>query len=245
MVGQRARIDRNSVARIASRSTVFPGCTHGFHRLRSGLLWTCLLLVVGICAPRLASAADTVSATIAPAGSGLTFAIADFDGDRHPDVASIQSGRTNSSSTNDYWVQVRLSGSAASSFRLVGPKGGLRIEARDVNGDHAVDLVLSTAWLRRPVVVLLNDGHGSFQPVAPTAFPAAFRKSNSNWKGTARQPLEAARLSQEFRAGMWGQASSIATAQPDGASIHPPAVEFAPVYLLGSCAGRAPPANTL
>ena len=32
-------------------------------------------------------------------------------------------------------------------FATYFPSGGLLIEARDVNGDHSVDLILSTAWL--------------------------------------------------------------------------------------------------
>lgn len=223
--------------------TDFASPAHSFHCLRNGLLWTCVLLVLGVCAPRVTPGADLGSTAIASAGPGLPFAIADFDGDHRPDLASIQSGQMDSSSsTNDYWVQVQLSRSGPTLFRLVAPKGGLRIEARDVNGDHAVDLILSTAWLRQPVAILLNDGHGSFLRVAPTAFPAAFRKSDLNWSDSANRPIETFGISQEFRTGMCAQANKSASTQPDAASIQPAGVTFISVYLLASCAGRAPPA---
>lgn len=225
--------------------TDFASPAHSFHRLRNGLWWTCVLLVLGVCAPRVTPGADAGSAMIASAGPGLPFAIADFDGDHRPDLASIQSGQTNSSSTNDYWVQVRLSRSGPSLFRLVAPRGGLRIEARDVNGDHAVDLILSTAWLRQPVAILLNDGHGSFLRVAPTAFPGAFRKSNLTWSDSPNQPIETFGISQEFRTGMCAQASKSTGTQPDAASIQSAGVTFTSIYLLASCAGRAPPVYIL
>jgi len=64
---------------------------------------------------------------------------------------------------------------------IVAPPGGLIIEARDVNGDNAVDLVLTTAWFRQPVAIFLNDGHGNFSRFEPAAFPGAFDTSNANW----------------------------------------------------------------
>lgn len=230
------------MTRITSRSTDLTTARHRAHRLRDGLFWTCLLLVVGIYAPRVAPGSDAGPTKISPAGPGLPFAVADFDGDHRPDLASIQSGQTNSSSTNDYWVQLRLSGSGPNSFRLTAPKGGLLIEARDVNGDQAVDLILSTAWLRQPVAILLNDGHGSFLPVAPAAFHAAFRQSNSNWNGSARQPVETVSISGKSRTGVCAQANKAGSAQPD-VSVQPPSVNFSSVYLLASCAERAPPAD--
>lgn len=232
------------MTKITSTSSDLITPARRFHRLRNGLLWTCLLLILGILAPRLPLRADAGTETIASAGPGLPFAIADFDGDHRPDLASIQFGQTDSS-TSDYWVQVQLSRSGQSVFRLVAPKGGLRIEARDVNGDHAVDLILSTAWLRQPVAILLNDGHGSFLRVAPTAFPAAFQRSDLNWSDSANQPIETFGISQEFRSGMCAQASKSASTQPDAASIQHAGVTFTSAYLLASCAGRAPPANIL
>ncbi len=233
------------MTKITPTTTDIAAPAHSFHRLRNGLLWTCVLLVLGACVPRLTTRAYAGSAAIAPAGPGVPFAIADFDGDHRPDLASIQSGQTKSPSTNDYWVQVRLSRSGPTLFQLVAPKGGLLIEARDVNGDQAIDLILSTAWLGQPVAILLNDGHGSFLRVAPTAFPAAFRKPNSNWNSSASQPLETFGISQEFRTGICVQVSNGSSAQTAAASIQPADVKFGSFYPLASCAGRAPPTDIL
>ena len=106
--------------------------------------------------------ADRDSAPSSAARAVVTFAIADFDGDRRPDLANIQTGQT-SVSTTDYWIQVRLTTADEQYLRIVAPPGGLQVAARDVNGDGAIDLVLTTAWLKEPVAILLNDGHGSFR----------------------------------------------------------------------------------
>jgi len=109
---------------------------------------------------------------------GVPFAIADFDGDQRPDVARVHAGPSNSYQT-EYWIQLQLTRTGSQVIGIVAPFGGLRVAASDVNGDHAVDLVLSTAWLGRPVAILLNDGHGRFTPEKPSAFPGAFRREPS------------------------------------------------------------------
>jgi hypothetical protein len=40
--------------------------------------------------------------------------------------------------------------------------GGLHISARDVDGDHDLDLVITSTFGREPVGVWINDGHGRF-----------------------------------------------------------------------------------
>jgi hypothetical protein len=108
------------------------------------------------------------------AGPGLDVAFADFDGDMRPDSARVQHGRA-ASGGESYAIDFRFSSTEApTSMNVVAPRGGLRIEARDVNGDNAVDLVLTTAWFREPVAILLNDGHGKFSTESPTAYPNAF-----------------------------------------------------------------------
>jgi hypothetical protein len=49
----------------------------------------------------------------------------------------------------------------------------LEIASREVNGDNIIDLVVSTAWLKSPVAVLVNDGHGNFTIRDPAAFSGA------------------------------------------------------------------------
>jgi hypothetical protein len=117
------------------------------------------------------------------------FAFSDFDGDRRPDLAVVQAGRSDLSLT-DYWVQFHLTAVGLHSIRVVAPTGGLQIAARDVNGDHVPDLVLTTSWRKLPVAILLNDGHGSFSLADPAAYPEAFRGSKTSWIGSASPELD-------------------------------------------------------
>lgn len=146
------------------------------------LAWVCALLAFALAGTAGARAAsvDTSPANAPPemlpaAGSAAPFAIADFDGDQRPDLARVQAGPSSSYETQ-YWIQLQLTRTGRQLIGIVAPFGGLRVVASDVNGDHAIDLVLSTAWLGRPVAVLLNDGHGRFTAEKPSAFPGAFRQ---------------------------------------------------------------------
>jgi hypothetical protein len=198
-----------------------------------------LLLLFG----RMGTAAAGVrarNAPVAPAGDGPQFAISDFDGDFHADLASVQAGATAFGST-DYWIQLQLSAAGRQTIRLVAPAGGLLIEARDVNGDHAVDLVLSTS-LRQPVAVFLNDGHGSFSRVAPSAFPRAFNKPLTNLASTSDQATDAVGVPPQLRTGVCQAAKALANIQSHANSIPSSAAGFALDSLLASHAGRAPPA---
>jgi hypothetical protein len=116
------------------------------------------------------------SAPAIPFATGRQVALADFDGDIRPDSASVQPASEDFGATT-YWIRVQLSKVGLSFIRLDGPAGGLWIQARDVNGDHAIDLVLSTAWQGAPVAVLLNDGHGNFSRAEGSKFPGAFTRS--------------------------------------------------------------------
>jgi hypothetical protein len=108
---------------------------HQFFRFVISVLF--LGLVNGATAAR--AYAENLPAT--SPGPGLTFAIADFDGDRRPDFASVQAGQ-NRSSSSDYSIQIYLSEIGRQSIDIVAPVGGLLIEARDVDGDHSIDLIV-------------------------------------------------------------------------------------------------------
>ena len=107
----------------------------------------------------------------ASAASGR-LAIADFDGDSRPDTAQVGEDRGGATVSN-YWIDVRISGGARQGIGIQAPAGGLQIVSRDVNGDNAIDLVVSTAWLHEPVAVLLNDGRGNFALRDPAEFSKA------------------------------------------------------------------------
>ncbi|MGC1619060.1 MAG: VCBS repeat-containing protein [Candidatus Acidiferrum sp.] len=113
------------------------------------------------------------------------FAIADFDGDRKPDLATVETQNTVFSTTSSYSIRFRLTAGPAQRFDVSAPAGGLQIVARDVNGDDALDLLVSTAWLHQQVAVLLNDGHGNFTLATPDAFPSAVWECTTIWESGA------------------------------------------------------------
>jgi hypothetical protein len=121
-------------------------------------------------------------------GFNSTFAIADFDGDRAPDLATVELQASTSSRTTQYSIRLRLATGATQLFGVTAPAGGLQIVAQDVNGDSALDVLVSSAWLHKQVAVLLNDGHGNFTLAEPAAFPALACQSETLWK-TATMPL--------------------------------------------------------
>jgi hypothetical protein len=100
------------------------------------------------------------------------FAIADFDGDNRPDLATVETGLIGASHAR-YLIGFRMSAGARQTIGVNAPVGGLEIASRDVNGDNIIDLVVSTAWLKSPVAVLVNDGHGNFTIRDPAAFSSA------------------------------------------------------------------------
>ena len=149
------------------------------------LLFVCSLVTLAS-PPWRASRRVTVSA--APqripnylAGMNANFAIADFDGDRKPDLATVEAERADSSSNVRYSIRFQLSAGDAQAIGVTAPAGGLRVVPRDVNGDNALDLLVSTAWLHQPVAVLLNDGHGNFTLSDPAEFRGVLWDSESSW----------------------------------------------------------------
>jgi FG-GAP-like repeat len=121
------------------------------------------------------------------------FTIADFDGDSRPDLASVQVGQSGSRDTR-YWIAFELSGGSAQTVGITAPTGGLQITSRDVNGDSFPDVVVTTAWTNRPIVILLNDGSGNFTPVSPSKFQGAFAAPESNCASRADEIRDATAL---------------------------------------------------
>ena len=200
------------------------------------------ILLLGLFGGSSLSAAHVQKAPVTSVGPGSQFAIADFDGDVRPDLASIQAGPNNSGTTN-YWIQLQLSSVGRQSIRLVAPAGGLRIEARDVNGDHAVDLILATAWFDQPVAVFLNNGHGSFSKAEPAAFPGAFSESKISWAKVSNQATRTVGVPPQ--SGIWSEQSSLADGPSPARQILPSNSDFLVNPLLISHAGRAPPFEVL
>jgi hypothetical protein len=211
-------------------------------RRSRNLFPVCALLIAGLfCVPE-AWSAQVCTRSLHPAISGAQTAIADFDGDQRLDLASIETGGAGSAST-DYWIQLQLTESGRQAIHLVAPSGGLLIEARDVNGDNAIDLVLSTAWFKQPVAVFLNDGHGKFSRAEPSEFPGAWCSFPGKWDSPSGQAPEAIAIPPQPRTGICAETTSL----PEIARPTEPVRSFRSAFLFDSLliayAGRAPPAE--
>jgi hypothetical protein len=198
------------------------------------------LLLFSLAGHSTANAAETETGRVTAAGPGLRFAIADFDGDLRPDLATIRAARSVSGASS-YWIQLQLSAAGRQSIQVDAPAGGLSIEARDVNGDLAVDLVLTTVGFGRPIGILLNDGHGRFSLTAPTVFPGAFSKSNTSWVSGLNLATEAVGVPSQSGASAYAWKSDFLRGRSPAKFIPLPAAGFPVSPFLFSQAGRAPP----
>ena len=217
--------------------------------IRSPLAWLGCLLLLGLSAGG-PGADDQKPHAQSPAvkslgqsfGARLPFAAADLDGDHRPDVANVETDG-HSAGDVDYRIQLKLSSTGNRSIQVRGPFGGLAIEARDVNGDNAVDLVLTTAWFHQPVAIYLNDGHGGFSRTATNAFPGAFSGSKSNWASTASIQADAVGVPPQSGAGLHAHSRDfLRDASPRG--LIPLSSAGFPIHpFLVSQPGRAPPSE--
>ncbi len=82
-------------------------------------------------------------------GINSYFAIADFDGDQKPDLATIEVQKGSSSRTTLYSIRFQLTAGIAQVFGVTAPSGGLQIVARDLNGDNALDVLVTTVVAAR------------------------------------------------------------------------------------------------
>ena len=113
-------------------------------------------------------------------GFAPQFAIGDFDGDKRPDLANVRADSRGQTSVL-YLIDFRLSTGLRRTFGVTASAGGLKLTSRDVNGDHLVDVVVTTFLTDEPVAVFLSDGRGDFTRSEPSAFPAAFRAPDQSF----------------------------------------------------------------
>ena len=206
------------------------------------LLLSLFVLLFGLAGSNAAAGAQIQNPPADSSGRGLPFAIGDFDGDLRPDLASIQEGRGDCCH-RDYWIEIRLTSAARQSIRLIAPMGGLQIEARDVNGDNALDLVISTAWLKQPVSILLNDGRGHFSAVDPSAFSATLQGSGRSLVPAVEQGTQAAAISPRWRNGDGSHTSGILCGASVARFVCAPTSSYRFVAFFPSNQGRAPPSE--
>jgi hypothetical protein len=124
--------------------------------------------------------AREAGASAPPARLAVHIAIADFDGDSRPDLASVESGPSSSRNTR-YWIAFHLSAGQGQTVGITAPTGGLQIATLDVNGDSFPDVVVTTAWTNQPVAILLNDGLGNFTASNPSDYQSAFASCATCW----------------------------------------------------------------
>jgi hypothetical protein len=215
---------------------------------RLGLAGALLRVLVVLCFfPGVACFADAGSTPAQQSprsspGFNSTFAIADFDGDRTPDLATVELQTSTSAKTARYSIRLRLATGATQLFGVTAPAGGLQIVAQDVNGDSALDVLVSSAWLHKQVAVLLNDGHGNFTLAEPAAFPALASQSETLWKTATMPPCESAALiSSHLSAGKLEERNAFfgSPSRPEkiGSQVSPGLTRPLDFSLLG----RAPP----
>lgn len=203
-----------------------------------------LAFLLGLLFTLPSSATATSHAGAPTSESQSRFAIADFDGDVRPDFASID-GDLNGSGDANYWIQLQLSAAGHQSIHLVAPAGGLSIQARDVNGDHIPDLLLATEWSKRPVAILLNDGHGDFLQVAPDAYPSAFTTANQSWSSAANELIDLFGLPSQSSASVYTAKKAPHRGRSPTARIARSKNFFPSQFVSPANAGRAPPPNAI
>jgi len=162
---------------------------------KAALLLCCAVLVacgalLGLATTPATAASPAQDSSRAAIRASSSFAIADFDGDRRPDLATAEIERSNSRSTR-YLIRLQLAtgpGQREQAGQFIGVTGAFglpQISAIDVNGDHALDLVVTAAGQRQPIAILLNDGRGKFSLANPRDFPAAVVDSPWRWSSAS------------------------------------------------------------
>jgi hypothetical protein len=205
------------------------------------LLGVCL--VVGTAGWVSAASSSTQHSPSSSGGFNSNFAIADFDGDRRPDLATVEVEKGSSAGRTQYSIRLQLTVGATQVFGVIAPAGGLQIVAKDVNGDDALDVVVSTAWQHKQVAVLLNDGHGKFTMADPAAFPADFWGSGRDWSSETLPLCDSTVLVRiEYPAGECDRDSKFDGLQVQFESAQAPGSMSSTSLSLFSLLGRAPPA---
>ena len=180
-----------------------------------------------------------------PSQVSSQFTIADFDGDRQPDVATVQVGASTPMRTH-YWIAFQLSNGLRSTLGITAPTGGLNIVSRDVNGDAFPDVVITTAWTNRPVAILLNDGLGNFSQFDPQAFPAAFSNPAVFLTSDSREIRDAfAGLSSRYSSGECDEPVRILSCRNASGGLPHEPWQDSQHFPIARSRGRAPPSFRL
>jgi FG-GAP-like repeat len=190
-----------------------------------------------------ALAGQGTAARPASAQAFAHFAIADFDGDSRPDLATVNVGQGDARNTR-YWIAFHLSGRSSQTVGITAPDGGLQITSRDVNGDSFPDVIVTTAWTNKPVAILLNDGLGNFTSSNPSQFQSAFTTSGTSWTLAENEIRDATALLLERY--VPGDCRTECGLLPPGEMLRrlAPTSSFGPgLRSIAPFVGRAPPSS--
>lgn len=172
---------------------------------------------------------------------GTPFVIADLDGDLEPDLALVETGSARSANTN-YSIRLQFGAGTKTAIGVVAPHGGLRVAARDVNGDDKLDLIVTSNLDAGFVEVLLNDGHGNFSVAERGAYPELENESQVFLQSPASALVDQATLV-SLRSSFNAEAAI-------GYEVHSnlssdcflvPKYQTAPRRVVNSRLGRSPP----
>jgi len=195
-----------------------------------------------------ASDLDFLNAPQSSAGSVLSaphFAIGDFDGDQKPDLATVQVDPYTQRDSR-YSIHLQLSFGTGSAIGLTAPFGGLLLSAKDVNGDSAIDLVVTTAVGHNLVTVLVNDGHGNFSVAEQGAFPELSAEGGCHLDAPGAPSLgRSSLLRSRCPFGEEGEDAAAFDTPAPTERFHFAEQPDSPRWPVGATSGRSPPARSI
>jgi hypothetical protein len=173
--------------------------------------------------------------------AGIHFAIADFDGDWKPDLALVEATSLHRLQS-DYAIHFLFSAGPELSVFVSAPTGGLRVAARDVNGDDLPDLVVSSALDERVVAILLNRGHGQFSEAEPASYVGIPADPNTFYRAgdqSIADKYTVLSMRYSFDGERVGRAANPHAVATDSVGMTDPLISAA--AELHACHGRSPP----
>lgn len=210
-------------------------------------VFVCPLVILGLLIAGGTTRSNNLNVFVAGHGPPAAiehFAIDDFDGDRVPDVATVQLVSSNSSGAN-YIIQLQFGSGKRRSICLTTPWGDVRIVARDVNDDRIPDLIISSAWTEERYAVLINDGNGAFSTVDPPSVQTLPRKCKQRLSWPRPQPSETAATSLPSAARGFAKTKCIGYFRTTKGLVHRTDSVSTRCPLLVSLPGHAPPTRAL
>jgi len=166
----------------------------------------------------------------------------DLDGDHRADFA-VAEPQGFAGHPHSYRVNVQLSANPNSTFEIDSQApGGLHVTALDVDGDHDLDLVITTEFGRVPVGVWINDGRGAFAQGDASAYPSSIWRQPANSWDVQERKLPARAEVSTAAAGWTIEVCGARASLPDADDVlYVAAARPATILLYGPGGLRAPP----